>query len=268
MSGNLLLELKNVSKRFRDNNGVSFSALENVDIHLERNQSIGIVGESGCGKSTLAKIISRLIEVSGGSIYFNNEDITSIKGKELRRYYRKVQMIFQDPLATFSARMKVGDYLIEPFINFKIMNKKEAYKYAGDLLEMVGLEKSFLKRYSNQLSGGQLQRVVIARAIGLKPEIIICDECTSALDASIQKQILDLLQKLKKKLQFSTVFITHDLALAENMCDRVYVIYEGRVVEVLKERNFFQEAKDDYTRVLLNSIFSLEKVKKNFVPKE
>lgn len=202
MKENIILELKDINKNFRDNDGKIFKAINNVNITLAKGECIGIVGESGCGKSTLARVISHLIEVSGGRMIFKGKDITALHRESIKNYYKNIQMIFQDPLGTFSPRMKIGAYLIEPFINFKLMDNKRAYEYAQKLLEMVGLNPDYIIKYPNELSGGELQRVVIARVIGLKPDIIICDECTSALDVSIQKQIINLLVELRKKLIF------------------------------------------------------------------
>lgn len=255
---NTILELKNIHKHFRNNDGKILRAVDNVSFTLGKGECIGIVGESGCGKSTLARIVSHLIEASEGRLIFEDNDITYLKGKSLKEYYKKVQMIFQDPLATFSPRMKIGAYLMEPFINFKIMHKNKARKYAEELLEMVGLNKEYMVKYSNELSGGQLQRVVIARAIGIKPDIIICDECTSALDVSIQKQIIKLLLDIRKKTDFSCIFITHDLALAESICDRIYVMYLGKIVEVMEAKDIVRQAKHPYTKTLLNSVFSIK----------
>lgn len=258
MNKNTILELKDVHKKFRDNDGKVFKAVNNVSITLGKGECIGIVGESGCGKSTLARIISHLTEATGGRMIFQGKDVTALHGKSLKDYYKNVQMIFQDPLATFSPRMKIGAYLIEPFINFKLMNKTKAYEYAGELLEMVGLNRDYIQRYPSELSGGQLQRVVIARVIGIKSDIIICDECTSALDVSIQKQIINLLLELRNKTSFSNIFITHDLALAESLCDRIYVMYLGEIVEVIEGQDIIKEAKHPYTKMLLNSVFSIK----------
>ncbi|PAB60132.1 ABC transporter ATP-binding protein [Anaeromicrobium sediminis] len=258
MKENTILELKDIHKNFRDNTGKTFKAVNNVSLTLEKGECVGIVGESGCGKSTIARIISHLIESSEGKVIFKGEDITSLKNKSLKEYYKSVQMIFQDPLSTFSPRMKIGSYLIEPFINFNMMNKKRAWEYAKELLEIVGLNKDYMNKYPNELSGGQLQRVVIARAIGLKPDIIICDECTSALDVSIQQQIIRLLLEIREKTNFSSIFITHDLALAESICDKIYVMYLGEIVEIIEGQNIVKNAKHPYTKMLLDSVFSVK----------
>ncbi|AKL96339.1 oligopeptide/dipeptide ABC transporter, ATP-binding protein [Clostridium aceticum] len=258
MKREIILQLENIHKAFSDNNDKIIKAVNNVNIALGKGECIGIVGESGCGKSTLARIIAQLTAPSEGKIIYRGEDITALPKKSTKMYYKNVQMIFQDPLGTFSPRMKIGGYLIEPFVNFKIMSKNKAHQYAEGLLEKVGLSKDYMKKYPNELSGGELQRVVIARAIGLEPDIILCDECTSALDVSIQKQIIALLIALKKKTSFSSIFITHDLALAESICDKIYVMYLGEIVEVLEGQNLVREARHPYTRMLLDSVFSIK----------
>lgn len=254
----IFFELQSISKDFKDRDGQSFNAVHKVNMTLARGESIGIVGESGCGKSTLAKMISRFITVSEGRIIFKGKECTYMKRKALKEYYKSVQLIFQDPLATFSPRMKIGTYLVEPFINFKIMTKKQSLIYAENLLEMVGMDRSYMSRYPHELSGGQLQRVVIARAMGLKPDLIICDECTSALDVSIQKDILNLLQKFREETNVSYIFITHDLAVAESICDKIYVMQCGEIVEVLRTNNIMKEAKHPYTKKLLDAVISIK----------
>ncbi len=258
MNENIILELQGIHKHYKDNNGSSFKVINNVDISLRQGECIVIVGESGCGKSTFARLISQLTDITKGKIIYKGQDFTNLRGEQLKEYYKNVQMIFQDPLSTFSPRMKIGGYMVEPYLNFKLMDKKSAYKYAEELLEMVGLNKAFIKRYPNELSGGQLQRVVIARTIGLKPNIIICDECTSALDVSIQKQIINLLIELQKQTNFSNIFITHNLALAENISDKIYVMYLGEIVEILSSKNISKDAKHPYTKALLNAVLSVK----------
>lgn len=253
-----VLELRQVDKTFRREDGHRVDALKQVSLSLRRGRCVGIVGESGSGKSTLARVVSHLTRVTGGTLLYQGRDITNLRGALLKDYYQRVQMIFQNPLGTFSPRMKIGDYLVEPFVNFDIMPRKKAQAQAGKLLERVGLSCDYLKRYPSMLSGGQLQRVVIARAIGLKPEIIICDECTSALDVTIQQQIMELFKELRRETGFSSLFITHDLALAEGVCDEIHVMYDGQVVEALAGENITQEATHPYTMELIDSVFSLE----------
>ncbi|PIE31598.1 peptide ABC transporter ATP-binding protein [candidate division KSB3 bacterium] len=253
-----ILELQRIGKDFKADDGQHVQALRDVSMTLVQGECVGIVGESGCGKSTLAKLICHLIKASCGKLLYHGVDVTSLHGKGLRAYYKRVQMIFQDPLSTFSPRMKMGTYLMEPFINFKLMDRRKASGYVRELLGLVGLAPETMTKYPNELSGGQLQRVVVARAIGIEPDIIICDECTSALDVSVQEQIIQLLSRLREQSGFSCIFITHDLALAENFCDRIYVMNLGEIVEIVDCENLVRDAQHPYTRMLLDSVFSVQ----------
>lgn len=255
---NNLLALKGITKHFKNGNGTPIQAVHNSSLTVKQGEWIGIVGESGCGKSTLARIICHLVEIDEGCMLFKGQDVTNINKKMLREFYKSVQMIFQDPLSTFSPRMRIGEYVSEPFINFKLLKKKEAAQYAKELLKLVGLPADFTEKYPHELSGGQLQRVVIARAVGVKPDLIICDEITSALDVSIQQQIMQLLIELKNKNHFSNLFITHDLALAESVCDRIYVMHAGEIVEVIESHHIVRDAQHPYTKKLISAGFSLQ----------
>ncbi|ETA69299.1 ATPase component of various ABC-type transport systems with duplicated ATPase domain [Methanolobus tindarius DSM 2278] len=255
-----ILETKDLCKIYGDDAGNELHALKNVNIHASKGEIVGIVGESGCGKSTFANIIACITKSTSGKILFNNEDITHLNYKERRDYYKSFQMVFQSPLDTFSPKMKVERYMIEPSLNFKLMDKKSAKEYAKELLATVGLSEGYMKKYPSELSGGELQRVVIARAIGLKPELMIFDECTSALDVSIQQKIINLIIELQKEKGFTIMFITHNLVLAENICDRIYVMKSGEVVDVLNKGDF-RNASHPYTKNLIDSIFTIEKLK-------
>ncbi|USD64282.1 ABC transporter ATP-binding protein [Vibrio sp. SCSIO 43136] len=248
-----VVETKNVCQTFL-RNGENFKALNNVSVHVGDKECVGIVGASGSGKSTLARLLCRIKSADSGEITFDGKPIDSWK---LNDYYQQVQMVFQDPLATFPARMKVKKYLLEPFINFKLINKSQGDALAQELLERVHLPIELLDRYPNQLSGGQLQRIAFARATGLSPKLLICDEATSALDATIQKQIVALFHELKAKLNFACLFITHDLALAEMLCDRIYVMHEGEVVEELSSGCIVDEAKHPVTQNLVTANLKL-----------
>ncbi len=249
------LELKNIGKKFKNSNGSFTHAVKTIDLVLEEGKCIALVGGSGCGKSTLARLISHLIPSTSGAMYFRGKDVTKMHHSDLKKYYRRVQMIFQNPLDTFSPRMKIKTYLMEPFLNFGLLSRIEARKKALELLELVGLDQSYMEKYPNEVSGGQLQRVVIARAIGLKPEILIFDEATSALDVTIQSNILKLVCSMKLQQSYSSIFITHDLALAEKMADKIYVMCEGEIVEVLESGYISEEASHPYTQALLNAVF-------------
>ena len=194
-----LLKIKNLTKKFNLQNDKKLIAVDNVSFELYESECLGIVGESGCGKSTIAKILTQLESVTSGNIIYKTKDITNLKGEELRQNRRNIQMIFQDAAESFNPRMKIGDIVSEPLLNFMLMNKREAETEAKKLLAMVGITEDFMARYPHQLSGGQKQRVAIARAISLQPEIIVCDEATSALDVSIQEQVIKLLMDLQKE---------------------------------------------------------------------
>jgi oligopeptide/dipeptide ABC transporter ATP-binding protein len=252
-----VLKIRNLTKNFDLQDGRKLTAVDNVSFELYPGECLGIVGESGCGKSTLAKILTQLEGVTSGNIIHNNRDITHLKGEELRQNRKKVQMIFQDAAESFNPRMKIGDIVSEPLLNFKLMNKREAESEAKKLLAMVGLTEDFMKRYPHQLSGGQKQRVAIARAISLEPEIIICDEATSALDVSIQEQVIKLLVDLQKEKGLSYIFIGHDLAVVRNISHRIIVMYLGRIVEIIDSNKLTTEAVHPYTKALLSSVFSV-----------
>ena len=253
-----LLEIKKLSKQFALEGGRKLTAVDNVSLELYSGQSLGIVGESGCGKSTLAKIVAHLESVTSGNILYKNSDITHLKGEELRQNRKKLQMIFQDPSASFNPRMKIGDMVSEPLVNFKLMNKREALQETKELLTMVGLPEDFISRYPHQLSGGQKQRAAIARALSLKPEILVCDEATSDLDVSVQAQVVQLLVDLQKEKGLSYIFIGHDLALIRNICHRIAVMYLGRIVEIIDSETLTTAAVHPYTKALLASVFSVK----------
>lgn len=253
-----ILNIKNVTKQFNLQDGKKLTALDNVSLELYSGECLGIVGESGCGKSTLANIIANLETLTSGNIIYKNEDISNLSGEKLRQNRRKLQMIFQDPSESFNPRMKIGELVSEPLLNFKLMNRSEASLETKKLLQMVGLTEELIGRYPHQLSGGQKQRVAIARALSLEPEIIICDEATSALDVSIQEQVIRLLIDLQKEKGLSYIFIGHDLAVVRNISDRIVVMYLGRVVEVLESDKLTEAAVHPYTKALLASVFSVK----------
>ena len=203
-------------------------AISDVSFALHKGELLGIVGESGCGKSTLGSL-----PVSSGKMELSGVDYAALKGKEKRAFRRKIQMVFQDPLSSFSPRMKIGTYLAEPRRNYDKVSKQQAFAEAEQLLEKVGLPRDFLVRYPHELSGGQLQRVAIARALAIHPELLICDEATGALDVSIQNQIAKLLVELVREQNMGCIFIGHDLALVRSVTQRIAVMYLGRIVELL-----------------------------------
>lgn len=254
-----ILKIKNVTKQFNLQDGKKLTAVDNVSLELYSGECLGIVGESGCGKSTLVNVIANLETLTSGNIIYKNEDISNLNGEKLRQNRRKLQMVFQDTSESFNPRMKVGEIVSEPLLNFKIMNRAEAKLETKKLLQMVGLNEEFMSRYPHQLSGGQKQRVSIARALSLSPEIIICDEATSALDVSIQKQVLKLLADLQKEKGLSYIFICHDLAVVRSISHRMAIMYLGRIVEIIDSDKLATAAVHPYTKALLASVFSVKR---------
>ena len=248
-----VLTIKNLSKNFN-----KFKALDNVSFELKKGEILGIVGESGSGKSTLAKVITRIVKPDGGSILFKGEDFTKLNSAKLREYRKNVQMVFQNPNSTFSPRMNIGDFLCEGMLNFKLASKKEALKKAKEYLELVKLPTDIMERLPHQLSGGQLQRVVIARALTLSPEVLIYDESTAALDVSVQQDVLKLMYDLRKSCDNSVIFICHDLAAVRLVADRIIVMYNGKIVEIVDSKNLLSESKEEYTKKLLGSVFEVK----------
>ena len=248
-----VLAIKNLSKNFN-----KVKALDNVSFELKKGEILGIVGESGSGKSTLAKIITRIVKPDGGSILFKGEDFTKLNSAKLREYRKNVQMVFQNPNSTFSPRMNIGDFLCEGMLNFKLASKKEALKKAKEYLELVKLPTDIMERLPHQLSGGQLQRVVIARALTLSPEVLIYDESTAALDVSVQQDVLKLMYDLRKSCDNSVIFICHDLAAVRLVADRIIVMYNGKIVEIVDSRNLVSESKEEYTKKLIGSVFEVK----------
>lgn len=233
-----------------------FVAVNNFDLEIKERQCVGLVGESGCGKSTVAKIITNLEKSSEGNIFINNLNIKEFNSRNEKELYKQIQMIFQDPMDSFNPRIKLGNSIGEIKINFGY-NKKEVKKEVIDLLEQVGLSKDYYYRYPKEVSGGECQRAAIARALLIKPKLLVCDEATSALDVSIQGQIINLLTYLQKKTNISFLFISHDLALVQNFCDKIYVMYEGEIVETGSRDQIINNANHPYTKLLLSSNFAI-----------
>jgi len=250
-----LLEVENLTKHFRARGGAaSVQAVNGVSLHLERGETLGIVGESGCGKSTLARLILRLIEPTAGSVRFAGEDLLALPLSELRSRRRNMQLIFQDPYASLDPRLTVGAIIGEPLAIHGIGGRKQRRDRVAELLGTVGLEADAMKRYPHEFSGGQRQRIGIARAIALEPRLIIADEPVSALDVSIQSQILELLLDLKARLSLSYIFISHDLAVVEYVSDRVAVMYLGRIVETTDTERLYRRPAHPYTEALISAV--------------
>ena len=249
-----LLIIENISKTFKVDKNKELQALKNINIRLKKGECIGIVGESGCGKSTLARIIVGIERKTSGKIIFDNKEIEGISKT------KDIQMIFQNPLSSFNPRMKIVDYMWEPLRNYFKLSKKDSIPFIKKSLIDVGLDENALEKYPHEFSGGQLQRITIARAIIIKPKLIVCDEITSALDVSVQKQILELLKKLQKDLDLSYLFIGHDLAVVQDISQKIVVMYMGKIVEELDSVNLKSKAKHPYTKLLLNSVFEIDKI--------
>lgn len=252
-----MVRIKNVSKSYPIKKDQKLTAVNGVSLDIYAGECLALVGESGCGKSTLGKLITGIERVTQGEIYFADQPISGLNKKELRALRRQVQMVFQDPYQVFSPRMKIGAFLSEPLIYYLKLDKKAARQRAGHLLEAVELNQEALGKFPHQLSGGQLQRVVIARAMALEPAFIVYDEVTSALDVSIQQQIITLLRRIHEQKRTSSIFISHDLALVQNLCDRIIVMYLGEIVEIFESAQLGRLNHHPYTRELLNSVFSL-----------
>ncbi len=256
-TGAALLDVSGLKKVFEGNKKKAVTAVDNVNFKLFSGECLGVVGESGCGKSTIARMVIGSTLPSDGHVILGGMEYGKLKGKNQRDYRRNVQMIFQNPISSFSPRMTIGDYLYEPLRNYEKLSRTEAEKRISSYMDAVGLPMDFLKRHPHELSGGQLQRVVIARAVLMQPELIVCDEATSALDVSIQNQVAEMLMDLQKQWNLSYLFIGHDLALVQRVSQRILVMYLGNIVEVLDSRSLVNDAVHPYTRVLLDAVFDV-----------
>jgi len=257
-----LLQARGVAKTFPARHGHGMvHAVADVDLDLMAGKSLGIVGESGCGKSTLGRTLLRLVEPTAGTIHFAGEDILRLNARDLRRRRRQMQMIFQDPFASLDPRMSVGQIIEEPLVIHNIGGRVERAQAVAELLATVGLDQAAAKRYPHEFSGGQRQRIGIARALALKPRLVVADEPVSALDVSIQSQILNLLVDLRQEFGLAYIFISHDLAVVEHISDRVVVMYLGRVVEMARTQDLFAEPRHPYTRALIAAVPVLDPMK-------
>lgn len=248
-----ILEVKNVTKVFYKNK-VPFTAVDQISFCIKKGECVAIVGESGSGKTTTAEILTQLIHPDAGNVFLDGIEYIFAKGKLRKEFYTKIQMVFQMPQDSFDPRRSLGDGIMESMRNHG-MTKKEAQKRMIELLQMVELAPEYAKRYPHQVSGGQCQRAAIARALAIAPKLIVCDEATSALDVTVQAQIVTLLKKLKQEMGLSLLFISHDLGVVQNLCDRVLVMYQGRIVEEGTPDCIIQKPKEDYTKKLIESVF-------------
>lgn len=250
-----VLRVKELEKTFYKA-GNSFQAVNKVSFQVRRGEILGLVGESGCGKSTTAKLITRLQNVDAGEIYLQENEVTHVRGKEGRKIYKEIQMIFQNPTDSFNPRCRLGTAIMESMRN-QGKSKKYAMERMLQLLEECGLPKEYANRYPHEVSGGECQRAAIARALAVKPSLIICDEATSALDVTVQNQIITLLQKLQREEELSFLFICHDLALVQQFCHRVMVMYKGQIVEEGTPDEIIKNPKAEYTRMLIDSVYEI-----------
>ena len=256
----VLLRLDGVVKHFPVTQGIivkrqiaSVHAVDGVSMTVRRGETLGLVGETGCGKSTLARCVSRLYRLTAGKVVFDGHDISTLGRKQLRPYRRDIQMIFQDPYGSLNPRRRVGSIIGDPFAIHGIADGAERKRQVQDLMELVGLNPEHYNRFPADFSGGQRQRIGVARALALRPKLIICDEPVSALDVSIQAQIINLLRKLQNEFGLTYVFIAHDLSVVEHVSDRVAVMYLGKVVEMAEGANLYDHPRHPYTNALLSA---------------
>ena len=253
----VILEAKHVTRRFAASKGRTLLANHDVNLKMYKGKTLGLVGESGCGKSTFMRFLVSLDMPSEGQILYRGKDITKLKGEELRRNRQNIQMVFQDPSASFNPKMKIREILCEPLMNFGRIRASEKDAAAKKLLKMVELPEEFADRYPHNMSGGQRQRVAIARALALEPEILIMDEATAALDVSVQKTIIELVSKLQREKDITIGFICHDIALVKSVAHQIAVMYLGNVVEVIPGEDLADKAVHPYTQALMGVIFDI-----------
>ncbi|HEX5216293.1 MAG TPA: ATP-binding cassette domain-containing protein [Vicinamibacterales bacterium] len=248
----LVKEFPTAGKLFR--RGAPFRAVDEVTFHVDAGETFGLVGESGCGKTTTGRCLLRLIEPTSGEIRINDLDVRALSGGELRRARRHFQIVFQDPYSSLNPRMRVGQIVREPLVIHRIGTRDEQRARVASLFELVGLDPVDAEKYPHQFSGGQRQRIGLARALALEPALVICDEPVSALDVSVQAQVINLLLDLQRRLGLTYLFIAHDLRLVRQICDRVAVMYRGRIVELAPAERVFSAPQHPYTKALLSAI--------------
>jgi oligopeptide transport system ATP-binding protein len=256
-----LIQVRNLQMHFPVTKGIilqrqvgAIKAVDGLSFGIKKGETLGLVGESGCGKSTAGRAILQLYHPTGGEVIFQGTDLTKLKGEEMRRMRRKVQMIFQDPYASLNPRMTVGDIIGEPIKVHNLRQGKEVRTRVQELLQLVGLNPYFINRYPHEFSGGQRQRIGVARALAVEPEFVVCDEPVSALDVSIQAQIINLLEDLQDRLGLTYLFIAHGLAVVKHISDRVAVMYLGKIVELADGRELYSMPMHPYTQALLSAV--------------
>ncbi|NOZ28044.1 MAG: dipeptide ABC transporter ATP-binding protein [Chloroflexi bacterium] len=260
-NGDILLRVEGLKMHFPITQGIilqrqvgSIKAVDGIDFYIRRGETLGLVGESGCGKSTTGRAILQLYRPTAGHVYFDGEDLTLMKGERLRQQRRKMQMIFQDPYASLNPRMTVGNIIGEPLEVHNIARGKEKRDRVMELLQVVGLNPYFINRYPHEFSGGQRQRIGIARALAVNPDFIVCDEPISALDVSIQAQIINLLEDLQAQFGLTYLFIAHDLSVVRHISNRVAVMYLGKIVEMTDRDTLYKNPLHPYTQALLSAV--------------
>lgn len=256
----VILNVQQLKKYFPIRRGVfrrqvgEVKAVDDVSFQVYRGETLGLVGESGCGKTTTGRTIIRIYNATDGEILFNGTDLTKVKGKQLRQIRRKIQMIFQDPYASLNPRMSVESIVREPLEIYKTVPRKERKDRVAELLNMVGLNPALMNRFPHEFSGGQRQRIGLARSLALNPELVICDEPISALDVSIQAQVVNLLEELQDELSLTYIFIAHDLSMVRHISKRVAVMYLGKIVELTDRASLYKNPLHPYTKALLSAI--------------
>ena len=257
-----ILQVKDLVKHYAVTRGIVFRrtigqvrAVDGVSLELKPGETLGVVGESGCGKSTLARVLMNLEKPTSGSVKYRGKEISGLRGAELKEMRRQIQLVMQDPYTSLNPRMTVGDLIGEPFdIHPEVAPKRDRRRKVQDLLDVVGLNPEHINRYPHQFSGGQRQRIGIARALALRPKVIVCDEPVSALDVSIQAQVMNLLGQLQKEFGLSYIFIAHDLSVVRHLSDRVAVMYLGKIVETGTEDQIYERPTHPYTQALLSAV--------------
>ena len=257
----VLADVKNLKKYFpTSEKGKVVKAVDDISFQIFKGETLGVVGESGCGKSTTGRLVLRLLEPTSGTVTFKGQDMSSLKKKDLRAMRKQMQIIFQDPYASLDPRKTVFQILAEPYqIHHPEMSREEIYSQVTRLIDCVGLRPQHIDRYPHEFSGGQRQRVGVARAIALNPEFVVCDEPVSALDVSIQAQVINLMQDIKKEFNLTYMFISHDLRIIKHFCDRVMVMYLGNIVELGTREAIYEKRRHPYTKALLSAIPDVRK---------